>query len=155
MTKVLMKHTTNNLNLVIKEIADSNSCGMDAYIFKDSLKTIFMLSENNFDPDGLDELYAEDRKEIEDNIHNIIKIEVPDSRESFSIMESFVACLTDEKLKEQLTNTLNRNRPFANFKRDIYSSGEHENWHNHRNIELQKRVERQLIVRLKKDDDDL
>jgi hypothetical protein len=47
-----------------------------------------------------------------------------DSRESFRMMEEFVKVVSDNKLKQQLTDALSKEAPFKEFKEIVFSHPE-------------------------------
>jgi len=136
------------IKIIIKEIAENHDCGMNAFIHKHTLKTIFIPSEFNYDLGDYEEFYQNDLKEIEENFHFILKLEPPNSTQSFSIMETFTNNLFDGQLKNSLINAINRRRPFANFNHIIHNSESKEDWFKHKTRELEKRVKLELEHKL-------
>lgn len=129
---------------IVKDIAEYLEIGMDAFLNKETLKIIYIPSESQLELDDHSHVYEKDFKEIEENFHLIKKIEPPESRESYKIMESFAYSLPDGELKNSLFNALDRSRPFANFNHIIHNSIAREDWFKHKNLELQKRVDFEL-----------
>lgn len=108
----------------IKEIAEYLDCGMRCYYNKRTgeIKTII-----NFEswPGADEELWEKDIKEIEENWEDYIEFEGMSSHDSFRVMADFAESLDNSKLREKLINTLNRSKPFRNFKWQIDNSGEY------------------------------
>lgn len=135
-----MDVSEGKLEKMIKEIAQCLDCGLDVFLYKDFSKIIEIPNEMSYTLGDLDELYEDDLREINDNIQNLIKLEPPDSRDGFLIMESFTYNLTDDKLKYRLIETLNNRKPFSNFNRIVQNSKLREDWYKHKTLELEKRV---------------
>lgn len=135
-----MDVSKDKLKQMIKEIADYNDSGMNAFVNKESCKIIYIPNELNYNLIDAEEFYEEDLKEIDKNYHHIFKIEPPSSNESFVIMEKFVDKIHDNSLRTALINALNRRQPFANFKYLIDNSDVREDWFKHKTDELERRV---------------
>ena len=72
--------------------------------------------------------FRKDMKRIYAEWNNIVRIDHPDSHKSFRFMESFVHSLTDSKLRQALSNALQRSKPFRNFNAIIHNSTAREAW---------------------------
>ncbi|MCY1721849.1 hypothetical protein OU798_15955 [Prolixibacteraceae bacterium Z1-6] len=70
----------------------------------------------------------EDEKLKHENWNQYYVFEPLESHESFKIMEVFVEALEDKKFSEQLLETLNHEKPFANFKWKIDTSSYQQTW---------------------------
>lgn len=112
------------------------------------------------DPDELDmfddeeNLWKDSIKEIESNPDNYAELEKMSSRESFQIMESFAATVSDDSLKNKLFTILDRKSAFRNFKYEI-DDNEHyrQLWFKFRDEESAKFVLAQ-IDELNEDDEE-
>ena len=135
-----MDVSKDKLKQMIKEIAEHNDCGMNAFVNKESYKIIYIPNELNYDLADSEEFYENELKEIDENYHLMLKIEPPSSNESFVIMEKFVDKIHEKNLRTALINALNRRKPFANFKYLIDNSDVREDWFKHKTDELEKRV---------------
>lgn len=131
----------------IDTIAQDLDCGFNYYINTDTWekKAIIDLNESY----GDDEIWRQDLEEIEENWTNYIVLNKMISRESFEIMESFLLKVSNKKMKQQLINALNRNKPFRHFK---YAVDNHEDtrqqWFKHKATEYQKYVKTSLRLEL-------
>jgi len=139
--KILMDVSKDKFKEIVKDIAGNHEIGMDAYTNKETLKIIYIPSESSHDLDDHLHFYENDFKEIDENIKVIKQIEPPDSRESYSIMESFAYSVPEGELKDSLFNALDRKSPFANFNHIIHNSEAREDWFKHKTAELEDRVE--------------
>ena len=112
----------------INEIASELDAGMRCFYNKQTgeVKTI-----PDFDSwFGADqEPWEEDLTELDENRINYIEFEDMSSRESFKIMANFTESVEDVQLRDRLIDSLNRSKPFRNFKRIIDNSGDYrEKW---------------------------
>lgn len=112
----------------INEIASELEAGMRCFYNKQTgeVKTI-----PNFDSlFGADqELWEEDLTELDENRIDYIEFEDMSSRESFQIMMDFAESVEDVQLRDRLIDSLNRSKPFKNFKWIIDNSGDYrEKW---------------------------
>ena len=139
---------------VIKPIAQGIDSGCICYLNMDTmeLEEVPVDLMENFDDDEDLQLHHPEWK-------NCFEINPLESQESFEIMEKFTWQLTDTVLQNELTNTLNRKKPFANFKRIVESSEQRNTWFEFKDNELQKYVRTQIYLHLtfysgtKSDDD--
>ena len=109
----------------IKDIAGETDCGMVCYY---NFKTGEIKSLPN--PDDInywdvDELWAAEIKKVEDNRSDYFEFEKMDSHSSSRVMSDFAEQVDDETLKDQLIETLERSKPFRNFKWLIDDSGKY------------------------------
>jgi Uncharacterised protein family (UPF0158) len=116
----------------IKDIAGELDCGMICYIHRKTLEIIIIPDFDNMygDTDG----WEEDLEKIEGNEDDYLRIEKPDGRDSFEIMESFVDNLPDSvTAKKYLYIAINNKKPFAGFRNIIDSEGDmREQWFAHK-----------------------
>ncbi len=76
---------------------------------------------------------------------SFIRIEKPESFESFKFMEHFVdSVLPEGRLKEQFWQILNRRHPFREFNHLIHNCQYREDWFQFKQKELEEYVRRQL-----------
>ena len=135
-----MNVSKDKLASFIKEIAENNDCGLDAFVNRVTLEVFFIPNENNTGYYDAEEYYEEDLKKIEENFDQIFKVEPPCSNESFRIMEGFADVLENSYLKTSLSKALNRKKPFSNFKYVIDNSEGREAWFAYKTKELIERV---------------
>ncbi|WP_166384694.1 MULTISPECIES: UPF0158 family protein [unclassified Polaribacter] len=135
----------NKKQQIIKEIAQEIDCGSDCYY---NLKTNEIIaipdSSQVFDEDEFKEAFSESLEKVRVQKTDFIKIKPLESFESFKIMESFVAALTDLNFKEELQTVLQRGKPFQNFKHQIDHSIFRQDWFDFKQQELEKIVAKRL-----------
>ncbi len=135
----------NSKSKIIKEIAQELDCGNDCYY---NFKTNEILAIPNFsqifDEEEFKESFQESLEKIEKHKVEFIKIEVLESFESFKIIERFIDQISDTQLKSELENTLQKRKPFQNFKNSIDNSKYRQDWFDFKKGELEKIVENQL-----------
>jgi hypothetical protein len=132
-------------NKLIKEITDQLDCGQNAFIHKYTKKTLFVPdTENNIYAD--DSFFEKELEELEKNFDSYFKIERMTSRESFEVMENFIAECDDNKtLQSKLVNALQKSKPFREFKFIIDYSGDYRNkWFDFKEKKYLLFVEKQL-----------
>ena len=83
-------------------------------------------------------------EKINQKKENFIKIEIPESFESFKIMEQFIEQLKDQNFKLELQDVLQQKKPFQHFKHKIDQSNFRQSWFAFKQNELEKIVENQL-----------
>ena len=104
----------------IEEIADDLESGMKCYYnLKSGIIKVIPDFEGGFD----DENWEEETKELDENESDYFEFENVNSHDSFSIMVDFAESVADVSLQDKLMKTLNRSRPFRNFKWEIDNSG--------------------------------
>ena len=130
---------------IVKQIAQELEAGFECYF---NLKTEEIIGIPKFfdvfAEDELLEAFHEDLKKVEEQESDFIKFEVPESFESFKIMERFTAQLSDRALQAELEQILGRSKPFRNFKYRIDHSDVRQDWFAFRQQELEKLVEAEL-----------
>jgi hypothetical protein len=130
---------------IIREIAQELDCGNECYY---NLKTNEIIAIPNFsqvsDEEEFKEIFRKDLEKINGNKTGFIKIEIPESFQSFRIMERFVVQLNDQNFKSELQDLLGNKKPFRNFKNTIDQSEFRQSWFDFKQKELEKIVENQL-----------
>jgi hypothetical protein len=130
---------------IIREIAQELDCGNECYY---NLKTNEIIAIPNFsqvsDEEEFKEIFRKDLEKINGNKTGFIKIEIPESFQSFRIMERFVVQLNDQNFKSELQDILGNKKPFRNFKNTIDQSEFRQSWFDFKQKELEKIVENQL-----------
>jgi uncharacterized protein YkvS len=130
---------------IIREIAQELDCGNECYY---NLKTNEIIAIPNFsqvsDEEEFKEIFRKDLEKINGNKIGFIKIEIPESFQSFKIMERFVVQLNDQNFKSELQDILGNKKPFRNFKNTIDQSEFRQSWFDFKQKELEKTVENQL-----------
>jgi len=128
----------------IKEIASNLDCGMKCFYNK---RTGEIKSILNFDSwIGADEEpWEEDLKELDENWSDYIEFENFISRDSFELMVDFAESVDNVNLRERLINSLNKSKPFRNFKWQIDNSGDYrQKWFDFKNNRYIEWVKYQL-----------
>ena len=117
----------NYSDKTIKEIADLIDCGHLCFLNKKN-------GNIEYHPKEMDLFYDEENPwqdvidKIENNRNEYIRIEPMDSNQSFRVMEYFIEKIDSEQLREKLVITLNRPKPFRNFKYLMDNSKYRQNW---------------------------
>jgi len=128
----------------IFEIADNLDCGMRCFY---NLKSGEIKTVINFDSwAGADEEpWEEETKEIEENWTDFYEFEGMSSHDSFSIMVDFTETVGNQELQDKLVNSLNKSKPFRNFKWQIDNSGEYrQKWFDFKKIRYIELVKEQI-----------
>jgi hypothetical protein len=125
----------------IKEIADQIQIGNRSFWHKKTNELLFVpdfLDNPYFDTD----LFDEELENLENNFLDYVEIEKPNSSDSFEFMVNFTEQLDDnEKLKNQLIKSLNKKKPFREFKFVIDNSGAYrQQWFDYKEEQLRKWV---------------
>lgn len=125
----------------LNEIADQLDFGFLCFIHKKT-KALVVIPDELSHPDMDTESWEKDIKEINKHSKSYFEVEKMDSRESFKVMEDFVDTVDDGRIQDRLRESLQRPKPFQNFRFDIDRSGPHrQKWFEfkkNRNIEWVK-----------------
>jgi len=79
-----------------------------------------------------------------DSWQRCIRIEKPESHDSFQIMKDFVdEIIPDGKLKEKFWNALSRSHPFRNFNAIVHNCDYREDWFKFKQAALEEYVKRE------------
>ena len=149
----------------VAEIADSINAGFVCYVNAETGEYIDMMNSNALsdygisweeeDDEGPDGFNQEWEKELYDNVksdmakidswEHSIKIEKPESHESFEIMERFVDEIIPEgKLKSDFERALSRSHPFRNFNNIVHNCKYREEWFAFKQNALEEYVSRKF-----------
>jgi hypothetical protein len=118
----------------LKEIAEQLSCGLRAFVHKESEKMLFVPNtEDFFDID--EDAWEEELEELETNAISYYEIEKWRSWEAYNMMDDFAKQLTDDKrLQNRLFDALNKRKPFREFKFVIENSDDYrDQWFEFKN----------------------
>ncbi|MCD6090475.1 MAG: hypothetical protein J7J72_03150 [Bacteroidales bacterium] len=136
----------------VSEIAKSINAGLVCYLNLDTLEIEDIPQHLDIDDPEEYELMTGKPFESLDIKHleweNYISFEPLHSSESFKIMEDFTNILDDKILQGKLINTLNRRKPFANFKDLIDNSQYREDWFNFKQKQTESHVAELLLSQL-------
>lgn len=118
--------------LQIQEIAEELQTGMQCYLNTKTGEIIFVPNEDLIDDvKPWEDLY----KKLENNFH-YQEIERPGSKDQFIIMEDFVLGLPNGKLRSDLLDVLDDEKPFRNFRKCIDNSDMRNEWYAYNNQKL-------------------
>jgi hypothetical protein len=131
---------------LIKSIAEHIGCGLVCFLNPETIEVIKIpqgfLEENEFSED---DFYQADLARIEHEWGNSIRIEPPESFESFKDMEWFARNeIQDKPMQMKLLNALSHGKPFRNFKNIVESSEFRQQWFDYHQQCLEKYVRDQL-----------
>lgn len=130
----------------IDDIAQDLSSGMICYIHKETnaIKALFDESHEYYADLDMD-LWGDEIREVQDNLEKYIKIEKWSTHEAFRFMVDFVQEVDNPKIKERLTEALNRGKPFRNFRRVVDNQGDiDQQWFEYRDKRQREWVRRYL-----------
>jgi hypothetical protein len=137
-----MKNSKAN---IIKEIAQELDCGNDCYYNSKTDEIIAIPNFSNFpEEEEFRKHFKTELKTVKKNKADLIKIKSLESFENFKIMEQFIDQITDTQFKAELINSLQKKKPFQNFKHLIDNSNFRQKWFDFKKIELERIVENQL-----------
>ena len=136
----------------IKEIAENLDCGLNCYWNRKTNEILFLpeelgylLDDDSDESDIGNQWLQEDFNLIKNNLEDIVLIEKPNSNYSFGIMEAFTDQLANKlDLKSKLHQTLERKKPFREFKFEIDNSDYRDEWFSFKALKLQQWVEEQI-----------
>jgi hypothetical protein len=118
----------------IDSLSQDLECGFNIYIHLDSKKITTIHAEMDIYEDvdealSADELaYRDVVNDIENNPSDYYVIKALNSNESYSIMEKFIATITNEKQYKIFTEAISNKKPFAKFNHLIHQSPLREDW---------------------------
>lgn len=116
----------------IKEIAEHLECGNICYFNTKTGEIKWVPQSDGFG--DVEEFFGDIMDEVKSE--DYFEFEIPDSRESYKIMESFLGHVENETLRDKLIDILNRKKPFRNFKWQIDNSGPYrQKWFDHKSSE--------------------
>ena len=149
----------------ISEIAEMIDTSYNCYINSETGEVIFMMNNemlydngiswedddepDNDSPDWEKDLYSEvksDMAKIDSwDFEHTIRIEKPESHESFNIMENFVDEIIPEgRLKQDFWQALSRSHPFRNFNGIVHDCKYREDWFQFKQKSLEEYVRREI-----------
>ncbi len=132
---------------LIKNIAEEIDCGFVCFLNTDTLETESIPGESypSLGEDDRNPVYQEIFDKV-DTWENWIRINPPESWESFRFMEDFIdSCIPDgDTVKSRLSEAISRRKPFQNFKSVIDSSRHRQLWFDYKQSRLEEFVREQL-----------
>jgi hypothetical protein len=128
----------------IKIIAEELDCGFRAFIHRKTGQLLFIPDTNSYSDLDTD-VWNEEIETLENNIAEYYEIKKWTSNETFEIMRAFTDQLTDHTLKRQLFESLQKRKPFREFRYVIDDSDDfREQWFDFKNKWQQDYVARYL-----------
>jgi len=135
----------NSKTKIIKEIAQELDCGNECYYNSKTDEIITIPNFSNFpEEEEFRKHFKTELKTVKKNKADLIKIKSLESFETFKIMEQFTDQITDKQFRLELINTLQKNKPFQNFKHLIDNSDFRQEWFDFKQIELERIIGNQL-----------
>jgi Uncharacterised protein family (UPF0158) len=129
----------------INEIAQELDCGM---------KCFYHIATGDIEsyPDELkghagfeEEFWKDTIKKVTKNYRQYISFEGMESHESFRLMETFIGSINDEKTRMYFEETIQRKKPFQQFKFCLQEHADfQQQWYQFKNEQLEKWVKDQL-----------
>ncbi|NMB72854.1 MAG: hypothetical protein GYA22_11975 [Bacteroidales bacterium] len=110
----------------IREIYENLDSGMRCF-YNPEAGEILELPDFDMNPDYDRELWQETIEKLESSYDKYIEFQPMSSREFFQMMVDFVDSIPDISVKYQLIKSLNRPKPFRNFKNEINCAGIYRN----------------------------
>lgn len=133
---------------LISNIAQEINMGMICFLNTDTMEydSIMGKSYDAYWTNDYSDLYQEVYKKVDTWEHSI-RIEPPESRQSFHIMEQFIAnCIPDnDAIKNRLWNAISKRKPFQNFKFIIDNSPYRQCWFDFKQLQIEQFVLDQLL----------
>lgn len=111
---------------ILNDIADSMEAGFKCFIHRETFEVVSYLNPDQF-PDMDPKDWKDEIDKVRKNKKKFIEIENMTSSDSFSVMEVFADSLENNTTKLRLQTALQGQKPFANFKLQIDSSGDYRN----------------------------
>ncbi len=114
---------------VVHEAAGELDADMVCFINPDTLELVAVptgMFDGTFEDDGS---FEEELDRVYEQWEKNVRIEPPSSNMSYEFMERFIdEVVSDNRLKNKLTDAIGRKRPFANFRNIIDDSPLREKW---------------------------
>lgn len=128
---------------VISGIAEETGMGMVCFLNPDTLETESVpgAAYGSYECGDFDEYYQEVYRKVE-RWENCVRIDPPEPRESFGIIERFIRdCIPDDAgIKGRLWEAVSGRKPFRNFKYVIDGSEYRQKWFDFRRVQLERLV---------------
>ncbi len=138
---------------VVPIIADSINAGLTCFLNPDTLETEEIPEKMLNDPEEFEMLTGESLETSDLKYmkwENYIQFDPLESHEAFKIMEQFADKLNDPFFKRRLFDTLNRIKPFANFKNIVETSKYRQEWFDFKKHMIEDHVKDLLLMYLQK-----
>ncbi len=131
---------------VIQEIAGEINMGMKCYLNVNTMEVEAYFGHSFHCDKETEELFEETFEKIESWGENVVCIFPLRSGESFRIMEGFIDEIIPDntRLKVNLLESIERRKPFRNFRCIIDDSDYLDTWYEYKNACIEKHVEEEL-----------
>jgi hypothetical protein len=118
-----------DIKMLIKDIAGSIEMnGHTSYLNKETLDVVMLPDELQM-AYGDRDMFQDLIDELEANPDKYIEIQAVSSREGFELMEAFAGKLKDRNKQTKLFNSLNRPKPFRQFRYALEDNDLLEQWY--------------------------
>ena len=115
----------------VAEMADSLLAGLVCFFNPETLEIEFIPKDLAYDPEEYELVTGEAWESAglkHEDWPKCIDIEPMESSEAYLVMENFTDEISDDDLRNQLLNALDRRKPFANFKHIVENSTYRQQW---------------------------
>ena len=125
----------------VREIAEMLDCGHVCYLNPDTNETVFIPNPASWEYFEEPDMVTKELEKV-DSWERRIKLDPPESFESFQFMESFIDELPESEstLRNKLISALSHSHPFARFKAVIDNCPYRQEWFDHKQRCLEKYV---------------
>ena len=125
----------------VREIAEMLDCGHVCYLNPDTNETVFIPNPASWEYFEEPDMVTKELEKV-DSWERRIKLDPPESFESFQFMESFIEELPESEstLRNKLISVLSHSHPFARFKAVIDNCPYRQEWFDHKQRCLEKYV---------------
>lgn len=130
----------------IKEIVEELDCGFKCFYNKKTSELVYTFQmDDGYLKENEENLWEKDIREIEANPDNYFEIKKMGSSAFFSVMEDFIELVDNKKIKNQLSYTLEKKKPFREFKAKIKEYDEYlDKWYKFKEEKAMDWVEYQI-----------
>jgi hypothetical protein len=126
----------------IKSIAEDLQSDLKCYVNKKTKELVSIIPLDQIDDEEICEL---ERERYESHGDHLIELDKMPSRMAFQVMEEFVEQLADKRFQVRLMDTLERKKPFRNFRHQVDNSLYREDWFAYRDQRYFDWVKKQLV----------
>jgi hypothetical protein len=124
---------TDNKKLY-RDIAEEVNLGQTCYINKETKE--FFCIPNFEDTEVVEEAFAAELAQLEEEKEQLIKLEQPDGKAGYKMMEDFVQAIDDFEIQSDFMEALYYERPFASFKQKVRKHSYTSEWNHFRKEKL-------------------
>jgi hypothetical protein len=130
---------------IIKEIADYLDAGMLCFYHTSTGELEYYPDQLRGHADFDEEMWRDVIDKVEKNYDKYIRFEGMESRESFKIMEDFVAAISETGIRQRFQDAISFRRPFQNFKQLLHNYPVlQKQWFDYKNQQYMEWVQEQL-----------